>query len=61
MPRKAVSKKQFRLFKAVEAGDVKLSGLSAAKAKEMTVGQTSAGLPERVANRGGRKRAWRFR
>jgi len=47
MPRKATSKAQFRLFKAVESGDAKLPGMSPSEAKEMTAGQTQAGLPER--------------
>ena len=47
MPHKTTSKAQFRLFKAVEAGDVKLPGLPAHKAAEMTAGQSQAGLPER--------------
>jgi hypothetical protein len=47
MPAKAVSKRQFRFFKAVESGSVKAKGLSKAKAKEMTAGQSPKGLPAR--------------
>jgi hypothetical protein len=56
MPRKATSKAQYRWFKAVEAGDVKLPGLSPHKAAEMTEGQSQAGLPERSAAQSVRKR-----
>jgi hypothetical protein len=45
----ATSKKQYRLFKAVEAGDTKLPGLTPSKAAEMTKGQSQAGLPEQAA------------
>ncbi len=48
MPRKAVSKKQFRFFKSVESGDTKAKGLSRKEAKEMTEGQSPRGLPERA-------------
>jgi len=63
MPRKATSKAQYRWFKAVEAGDVKAKGLSPAQAKEMTAGQTPAGLPERSRKyrqaKAHRRRDWR--
>jgi len=52
MPRKAVSKKQWRLFKAAEQGDVTLPGLSPKEAGEMISGQSPRGLPERAAKRG---------
>ena len=62
MPRKAVSKKQYRWFKAVERGDVKAPGLSPAQAAEMTEGQTQAGLPERSRKAGSRRRKrYRFK
>lgn len=70
MPDKAVSKKQFRFFKAVAAGDVKQKGLTPAKAEEMLGGQSPAGLPERApvrsaqrrSRRGpGRKQRWRVK
>lgn len=62
MPHKATSKAQFRLYKAVEAGDVKLPGLSPERAKEMTAGQTQAGLPEQRSATGVQKRRkWRFK
>lgn len=60
MPRKAVSRKQYRWFKAVESGDVKAPGLSPERAKEMTAGQTSAGLSERVRKASAKRRKWRF-
>jgi hypothetical protein len=47
MPRRATSRAQFRLYKAVERGDAKLPGLSPSQAAEMTEGQSQAGLPER--------------
>jgi hypothetical protein len=43
----AVSRKQFKLFKAAEHGPTKAKGLSKAKAKEMTAGQSPKGLPAR--------------
>ena len=62
MPRKATSKAQFRLMKAVEAGDAKLPGMTKEKAAEMTAGQGQAGLPERTHRvRGSRRRSWRFK
>ena len=60
MPRKAISKKQFRLFKAVESGEVKLPGLDPTKAVEMTASQSPVGLPERYRSTPQRKRSWRF-
>jgi hypothetical protein len=47
----AVSRKQFKFFKAVESGSVKAKGLSKAKAKEMTAGQSPKGLPARKKRR----------
>ena len=66
MPRKATSKAQYRWFKAVESGAVKAPGLSPAQAKEMTEGQTQAGLPERSSGlyrqaKPHRRRSWRFK
>ncbi len=60
MPAKVISKKQFRWFKAVEAGDVKAPGLSQKQAGEMTANQSPAGLPERV-RKVPVKRKWRFK
>ena len=60
MPAKAVSKKQFRLFKAVEAGEAKLPGLSQRAAGEMTAGQSPVGLPEQT-RKARAKRNWRFK
>ncbi len=61
MPRKVTSKAQFRLYKAVESGNVKLPGLSPERAKEMTADQTQAGLPERRPVTGVQKRRkWMF-
>lgn len=42
----AKSKSQFRLFKAVEKGDVQIPGLSKKEAKEYTKGQSPKDLPE---------------
>ena len=57
----ARSRKQFRLFKAVEAGDAKLPGLSQRAAGEMTAGQSPVGLPERYRSTPQRRRNWRFK
>ena len=52
MPNKAVSKKQFRLFKGIAEGTIPEQGkLTKAKATEMVEGQTEQGLPERVVGK----------
>lgn len=55
MPNKAKSKRQFRFFKAVESGAAEAPGLTPAKAKEMTGGQSPKGLPERAKKKQRRK------
>jgi hypothetical protein len=49
----ATSKKQYRFMKAVEAGDLKVPGLSPKKAAEFTATQSPRNLPE-SARRGNR-------
>ena len=44
----AKSKSQFRYFQAVAHKELKVKGLSPAKAKEYVSGQSPKGLPERV-------------
>ena len=64
MPNKAVSKKQFRLFKGISEGTIPAQGkLTKAVASEMLDGQSSAGLPEqaRQTTRRVRQRVGRFR
>lgn len=46
MPDKAVSKRQYRFFRAVQSGSVKAPGMSAEKAGEMLGHQSPKGLPE---------------
>jgi hypothetical protein len=46
MPNKAVSKKQYRFFRAVQSGSVHAPGMSAQKAGEMLGHQSPKGLPE---------------
>lgn len=46
MPNKAVLRKQYRFFRAVQSGSVKAPGLSAEKAGEMIGHQSPKGLPE---------------
>lgn len=49
MPSKAVSKKQFRLFKGIAEGTIPEKGtLTKAKAAEMLGDQTEQGLPEKA-------------
>jgi len=47
MPNKAVSKAQYRFFRAVQGGSVSAPGLSPDKAGEMLGHQSSKGLPEK--------------
>ena len=47
----AKSKKQYRLMKAVESGDVKVKGLSKEEAREYTKGQSPKSLPERTGKK----------
>jgi hypothetical protein len=47
----ARSRAQFRFMKAVESGAVKAPGLSKAKAREFTAGQSPKGLPARKRRR----------
>ena len=64
MPRKATSKKQFRLFKGIAEGSIPAKGkLTKAVAKEMLGNQTPQGLPERRPAVGvrGRSRRWVFK
>jgi len=44
----ATSKAQFRFMKAIESGSIKRKGLSKAKAKEYTAGQSPKGLPSKA-------------
>jgi len=46
MPNKAVSKKQYRFFRAVQSGSVHAPGMSAHKAGEMLGHQSPRSLPE---------------
>lgn len=47
----AVSRKQFKLMKAVARGDAKALGLSKKEAAEYVKGQSPKGLPERRGKR----------
>jgi len=61
MPRKAVSKKQFRMLKGISEGSIESKGkLTPAVATEMLGDQTPTGLPERVKPKKA-KRSWRFK
>ena len=52
MPGKAVSKKQFRLFKGIAEGMIPEKGtLTKEKAAEILGNQTPQGLPEKVAGK----------
>lgn len=53
MPNKAVSKAQYRWFRAVQGGAVKAPGLSATEAGEMIGHQSPRGLPERKSKKRG--------
>jgi hypothetical protein len=44
----AASKAQYRFMKAVEAGDLKVPGLSRSKAAEFTASQSPDRLPEKA-------------
>lgn len=46
MPNKAVSKRQYRFFRAVQSGSVHAKGLSPHEAGEMIGHQSPKGLPE---------------
>ncbi len=50
MPNKAVSKKQYNFFRAVQGGSVKAPGLSPDKAGEMLGHQSPKGLPNRASH-----------
>jgi hypothetical protein len=45
MPNKAVSKRQYRFFRAIQSGSVHVPGLSPQKAGEMLGHQSPKGLP----------------
>lgn len=55
MPNKAVSKNQYRWFRAVQSGSVKAPGLSAEEAGEMIGHQSPKGLPESKPRKRGLK------
>jgi len=67
MPNKAVSKKQWRLFKGIAEGSIAPRGsLTKSKAAEMLGGQKPYGLPETAAKKGlkrlaGKIKRWRTR
>jgi len=51
MPNKAVSKRQYRFFRAVQSGSVRAPGMSAEKAGEMLGHQSPKGLPESASKK----------
>jgi hypothetical protein len=53
MPNKAVSKRQYRFFRAVQSGSVKASGLSPQQAGEMIGHQSPKGLPDSAPKKRG--------